>query len=80
MLAESTVMLSPHATSLPDMITPCNYHSHNIKLAFDSHLGLIQIFCEEILHIQFQQKMLTNSLKFLQSHIDQLLKEYDESV
>ena len=80
MLAESAITLSPHATSLPNMITPRNYHSHNIKPAFDSWLSLIQTFCEEILQIQFQQKMLVDILKFLQSFVDQLLKEYDKSV
>ena len=79
-LTKSTITLSPHATFLPDTITPCSYHSHNVKPAFDSQLGLIQTFHEEITQIHFQQKMLANSLEFLQSCIDQLQKEYDESV
>ena len=47
-LTESTITLSPHVTFLPDTITPCSYYSHNIKPAFNSQLGLIQTFHEEI--------------------------------
>ena len=75
-LTKSAITLSPHATFLPNTITPLSYYSHNGKPAFDSHLSLIQTFCEEIIHIQFQQKMLSNSLKFLHSCVDQLQKEY----
>ena len=79
-LAASAITLSPNATFLPNTITPRNYHSHNIKPAFDSRLGLIQTFCEEISRIHFQQKMLTDSLEFLQRRVDKLQKEYIESV
>ena len=78
-LAASTITLSPNATSLPDTITPRNYHSHNIKPEFDSRLGLIQTFREEISRIHFQQKMLADSLEFLQGHVEELQKEYLES-
>ena len=79
-LAESAITLSPHVTFLPNTITPQSYHSHNVKPVFDSWLSLIQTFHKEITHIQFQQKMLADSLKFLQSCVDQLQKEYDESM
>ena len=80
MLAEAAITLPSYTTSLPNTITPQNYHSHNVKPTLYSWHSLTQTFPKKILWIQFQQKMLANTLNFLQSCVNQLLKEYDESV
>jgi hypothetical protein len=63
--------------STPSVIVPQMHQGRHIQPELDARLQRMQTLREEVLRIQFQQEMLSDTVLFLQSRLEQLRKEYE---